>query len=158
MYNPNQNINSFFNINQNYHRKSYENINKPLSKTYASETYPGSTMNIGTGNELTWRDYRNHIYKGHVIFNFIEQGHKYTFDLDSMLILYLRHIFLNQPLKNPLTRRNLNKVTIKRLHTTARELETQKNPIIDHIKTQIGIRPNTMIPYTPNEIMNLLGP
>lgn len=161
MYNPNtnnKNINLFFNRNRNYQRYTdFESVNKPLSEPYAGNLFPGSTMNLQTGNELTWRNYRNHMYKENVLFNFVEQGHKFTFDLDSMLTLYLRHIFLKEPLRNPLSRRNLNKVTIKRLHNKTRTLENRKDPKIINLKRKIGIHPSVMLPLNNSELLNLYG-
>jgi len=101
----------------------YEYNNKPLSETYYGGRYNGTTMNLRTGEELTWA---NHIQnmntrgkngvknQGQIMFSFVENGRKYTFDLESMLKMHDLH---GHQMKNPLTRKVLNHNARKRLET-----------------------------------------
>jgi hypothetical protein len=109
--------------NMSRHGIPYEYNNKFLSSPYYGGRYNGTTMNLRTGQELTWKDLQNNINtrgkngvkgQGQVLFSFVENGRKFTFDLESMLKMYEIE---GQYIRNPLTRKALNNNARQRLKT-----------------------------------------
>ena len=101
----------------------FEYNNKALSSPYYGPPYNGTTMNLRTGEELTWANHKQNMNtigkngvkgQGQIMFSFVENGRKFTFDLESMLKMY---DLQGDKMRNPLTRKVLNHNARQRLKT-----------------------------------------